>query len=201
MGFMQASGSADFDIYLKYNGKAGRWYTKQDGGEEYEVANMTGIFDMDSLKTGWFLYASGQAPQKEYDPSLGQAASNPGEGYKRGFELRVFSDKNFGGVREFGSTANVAIEAMNELYDAWQAQKANNGGKLPVVSCSGVAPITGKHGTNYKPALAIVGWADRPAELSAMPKAATEMPKADVASGAKHMPPPAPVAASSEPDF
>lgn len=204
MGFMNAP-SADggnFKIFVSFNAKAGRWYTREDkpDADLYEVTNMTAIFDMDNLKTGWFLFAAGVAPVKQFDPSLSQAAQKPGDGFKRGFELDVFSEKNLGGVREFASTAGVAIEAMNDLYDAWMAAPEKASGKLPVVKCSGVVAVTGKHGTNYRPTLEIVSWADRPTELAnsaASPAPVQSEPKKQ---GAKHAEPPVPVSAD-EVDF
>lgn len=205
MAFMSNNATGgDFDIYLKYNAKAGRWYTKDDKPEaqEYEVANMTAIFDIENIRTGWFLFAAGVAPVKQFDPSLSEAAPKPGEGFKRGFELRVYSDKNLGGVREFSSTAGAVIDAMNAVHDQWIAGKDANAGKLPVVQCTGVVPVTGKHGTNYSPTLQIVAWADRPAELGAPAPVAQAAPAQSAP--AQHMPPPqaAPAfAAAGAPEF
>jgi hypothetical protein len=202
MGFMSnpASGGGEFTVYVKYNAKAGRWYTREDKPEatEYEVTNMTAVFDIPNIKTGWFLFAAGVAPAKTFDPSLAEAAPKPGDGFKRGFELEVFSDKNLGGKREFSSTAGAVIESMNALYDAYVAAPESKAGKLPVVKCVGVLPITGKHGTNYQPQLEIVGWADRPAELGAAPSA--DAPAAPAAKAAQHTPPPAAKAMASAGD-
>ncbi len=195
MGFMSApSGGGDFVTYVKYNAKAGRFYTKPDGGgDEYEVTDFTAIFDMENLQTGWFLFAAGQAPSKVMDPSLTQMTANPGEGYKRGFQLNLYSDKNLNGLREFSSTAGVVIEAMNTLYDQWEANKGANAGKLPVVKSIGVTPITGKHGTSYRPDLQIVAWADRPSQLAAptaAPAAPAPAPATSAPPPAAHTPPP-----------
>ena len=195
MGFMSnpAGGDGNFTVYVKYNAKAGRWYTKKDEPDatEFEVTNMTAIFDIPNIKTGWFLFAAGVAPAKTFDPSLAEAAAKPGEGFKRGFELDVFSDKNLGGKREFSSTAGAVIESMNALYDAYVAAPEAKAGKLPVVKCVGVHPITGKHGTNYQPQLEIVSWADRPAELGAPAAAAPAAAPAPAPAPAQHVPPPA----------
>jgi len=208
MAFMtNNTNGGDFDVYVKYNAKAGRWYTKGDeqGAEEYEVTNMTAIFDIENIRTGWFMFAAGVAPVKEFDPSLSQSAPKPGDQFKRGFEIKVYSDKNLGGVREFSSTAGAVIDAMNSVHDQWMAGKDANAGKLPVVQCTGVVPVTGKHGTNYSPTLTIVSWADRPAELSAT-KAAPAQAAPVVTGPAAHMPPPVVAAASlaaaaGAPDF
>jgi hypothetical protein len=192
MGFMNSNtgGEGGFKVYVAYNAKAGRWYTKEDkpDAELFEVANMTAVFDMDNLKTGWFLFTPGVAPVKHMDPSLAEAAAKPGDGFKRGFELEVFSEKNLLGLREFSSTAGIVIDAMNDLYDDWTANKAANAGKLPVVKCAGVSPVTNKHGTNYKPQLEIVSWVTRPAELAGTAGPAATKP---AAAPAAHAPPPA----------
>lgn len=208
MAFMSTpTGGGDFTVYVKYNAKAGRFYTKKDepDAEEFEVTNMTAIFDMDNIQTGWFLFAPGVAPVKHMDPSLSEPAPSPGEGFKRGFQLNVFSDKNLLGVREFSSTAGAVIDAMNELHDHWLANKDANAGKLPVVKCVGVSPVTNKHGTNYKPQFEIVAWKDRPAELVDGPQASASPPPA-AAKPAEHTPPPAakapePATADDDVDF
>jgi hypothetical protein len=198
MAFMSnpSGGEGGFKVYVSYNAKAGRWYTKEDKPDsaQFEVVDMTAIFDMDNLQTGWFLFAAGQAPSKVMDASLTQMSACPGEGYKRGFQLDVFSNKNLLGVREFSATAGIVIEAMNTLHDQWESHKGANAGKLPVVKCTGVLPVTNKHGTNYKPTLEIVAWADRPEGLVA--PAGQTAPAATPAASAPpppaHTPPPAP---------
>lgn len=211
MAFMSnTSSGGEFTVYVKYNAKAGRFYTKKDepDAEEFEVTNMTAIFDMDNIQTGWFLFAPGVAPVKHMDPSLTEPAPSPGEGFKRGFQLNLFSEKNLLGLREFCSTAGAVIDAMNALHDAWLSEKDANPGKLPVVKCSGVEPVTNKHGTNYKPVFQIVSWADRPNELTA-PAASASAPApaaTPTAAPAAHTPPPtkAPepaMAGGDEPDF
>ena len=73
MGFMTApSGGGDFKVFVSYNAKAGRWYTKRDGKDEpqFEVTDMTAVFDMQGLKTGWFKFSAGIAPEKVMDPSF-----------------------------------------------------------------------------------------------------------------------------------
>lgn len=168
MAFMSSnSGGGDFVTYVKYNAKAGRFYTKKDepDADEFEVANMTAVFDMDNIQTGWFLFAPGVAPVKHMDPSLSEPLPSPGEGFKHGFQLNLFSEKNLLGLRQFSSTAGAVIDAMNDLHTDWEIAKAKNPGKVPVVKCVGVHPVANKHGTNYKPQFEIVSWTDRPAEM------------------------------------
>lgn len=197
MGFMSVpSSGGDFKVFVAYNAKAGRWYTKNDGKDEpmFEVTDMTAVFDMPNLETGWFKFSSGVAPEKVMDPSLAEAAPNPGTDFKRGFQIDLYSEKNLMGLREFSSTAAIVIEAMNNLYDLWMAAPENVAGKLPVVRCSGVLPISNKHGTNYQPTFEIVGWTDRPVALAGngalLPPAAAPAPAAPQPP-AQHMPSPA----------
>lgn len=169
MAFMTTpvTSDEDFRVYVKYNAKAGRWYTKEDtpDAEDFEVHPMTAVFDFPNLRTGWFLFAPGVAPVKKLNPTPGDWQPSPGEGFKRGFQINLFSRKNLLGVREFCSTAGVVIDAMNRAHTLYeQGAKANNG-KLPVIACQSVKPIESKYGTNYEPQLEIVGWADRPDEL------------------------------------
>lgn len=202
MAFMSVSsgGGGDFIPYVKYNAKAGRFYTKKDepDAQEFEVSDMTAIFDLDNLQTGWFFFAAGQAPSKVMDPSLSEMSPSPGDGYKRGFQLNLFSDKNLLGAREFSSTAGSVIDAMNDLHTAWEAGRAANPGKLPVVKSTGVTPITNKHGTNYKPNFEIVSWADRPAGLPNGSSAPAASAPPSAPPQAAHTPPPTPVSDAVE---
>lgn len=199
MAFMNNPASGEFVPFVSYNAKAGRWYTKPEGGGDmHEVTNMTAVFDMENIKTGWFHFSAGAAPVKHMDPSLSQQSAKPGDDFKRGFELLVYSDKNLGGVREFASTAGVVIDAMNALHDSWIAAAAQNPGKLPVVKCAGVLPVTGKHGTNYSPSLEIVSWVDRPAALGAPAATQPPAPPPPPATAQHAPPPPAPAMAGAD---
>jgi len=184
MGFMAApAASGDFTTFIKYDARSGRWHTKPEGGGDmYEIQNMTAVVDLENIKTGWFTFMEGAAPVKVFDPSLSEAAPKPSPDAKRGFQVMMFSDKNIGGLREFAATAGAVIEAMNSLYDLWEAGKAANPGKLPVVKCIKVTPIKSAKSTNYRPDFEIVSWADRPVELEVddmpAPKAEDKKPSA-----------------------
>lgn len=195
MAFMEApGGDGEFTVYVKYNAKAGRWYTKDDApnSAEFEVVNMTAVFDIPNLKTGWFLFQAGSAPDKAINAQLSAWGPKPSDAHKRGFQINLFSDKNLLGVREFASTAGSVIEAMNGLYDAYLAAPEAAQGKLPVVRCAGVLPVTGKHGVNYAPVLEIVAWVDRPAQLGEVTAKAMADPvaAAPVAGSTVHAPAP-----------
>jgi hypothetical protein len=180
MGFMQStSGDGEnFKVFVKYNAKAGRWYTKEDkqDAEEFEVQDMTAVFDFTSLQTGWFLFAPGVAPVKQLNDEMRHWKVKPSPDFKQGFQLNVFSNKNLLGVREFASTAGAVIDAMNAVFDDYEAAPESKQSKLPVVKCTAVKPIVSKHGTNYQPVLEIQSWVDRPQELMEQPKPMTNDP-------------------------
>ena len=151
----------DFKPYIKYNAKAGRWYSRKDG-EEVEVLNPTFVADLDNIKTAWMYFAAGIAPNIVYDPSLSVQSPKPSDDHKKGFEFNVFSQLQLGGVCVFSSTSGIVGGVIKDLYSQYEAEKAANVGSLPVIECSGVTPETGKHGTNYRPKMKIVKWTKRP---------------------------------------
>lgn len=167
----------DFIPYVKYNGKAGRWYIRNDSGMEDEVRDMTAIFDLANIKTGWIMFGENGPPMAVWDN--GAMAPSPGQGYRRGFSVNVFSPQKLGGLREYRSNSNVSITSMLDLYNAYETAPEAKQGLAPVVQCTNVEPIKGFRGINYQPVFKIIKWVPRPAGLSAAgnkPAAASEVP-------------------------
>lgn len=195
LGLPTAGDGGDFITYCKYNAKAGRFYTKPDGGgDEYEVPQVTAIFDFENIKTGAFLFLPGAAPVKHFDSSVGAQDAEPLEKGKRGFEILLYAEQSWQGVREFMSTAGVVNEVMNALYDQWENAPERGQGLLPVVTCEGVTAVESKHGTNYQPNFSITGWTQRPAGFSTDEQTQPQAPAAPApqAQEAAQVPPPAP---------
>lgn len=154
----------EFVPYLKYNAKAGRWYNKIDGGGEVEVHNLTAIFDLAGIKTGWILYADGMAPDRVWHN--GSMVPRPSPKHKSGFSLMVYSQQQLEGVREFGSTSAMVIEVIRDLYDnQFENAPEARQGMVPVIKCESVVPVKGAKDTNYQPVLRIVKWVPRPEAL------------------------------------
>lgn len=164
MAFMSNNSGGSFNDYIKYNAKAGRWYTKLDSDNETEV-QFQALVDLSRLQTGWFQFEAGMAPDRRLDDQLGIAGPKPTDKHKRGFQCLMIGQA-IGGVREFSTTAGVVIDAFNLLHDQYVNAPESAQGKLPVVKCASVNPVTGKHGTNYQPVLEIVGWAEAPQALA-----------------------------------
>lgn len=155
---------ADFIPYLKFNGKAGRWYTRADTGEDREILQLTAIFDLGNIKTGWILFAEGAVPDAVWDNG-GTIPPQPSPMHKRGFAVNVFSPKLIGGLREFSSTSNGAIIAIKQLYDTYEKQYDPAKRLMPVVTCESVEAVKSKFGTNYQPVFRITKWVPRPQDM------------------------------------
>jgi len=156
--------SGNIKPYVKFNAKADKWFVKGDDGD-VEIARPTFVADMANIATGWLRFREGEAPERTIDPSLDRAAPSPGEGFKRGFVLSVFSQKCFGGLVELSSASIHMGNAIREVYQAFEEGRANHPGQVPVVACTGSEPMKDKYGTNYRPKLELVKWVDRPVEL------------------------------------
>lgn len=169
--------SGDFKPFVKYNAKAGRWSIRKDKAD-VEVQNPVFVADFEGIRTGYFYFRDGAAPEKILDPSLTQMAPKPDKTYIdtkdgnkvkpcfiRGFELNLYSPSNFGGLVEFSATAGVTCQAINELHSLYEAGLKENPGKLPVVEVKGSEAIKGDYGTNYKPLFVIQKWIDRPNDM------------------------------------
>lgn len=201
---LNIGGSGTIKPYVKFNAKADKWFVRGPDGDDQEITRPTFLLDLKNICTGWFRFLEGQAPERVIDPSLDHPAPAPGEGFKRGFVVMAFSQKFFGGAVEFSSASIHLSNAIRELYSAFEEQgaKPENRGKIPVIACTGSDPMKDKFGTNYKPRLEIVKWADRPAELPD----ASPVDSADIWKGAhqpqpaaRHVPPPAAKPAAPDP--
>jgi hypothetical protein len=161
---LNIGGSGAVKPYAKYNSKADKWFARGETGD-VEIARPTFVADFGNIRTGWLRFREGQAPERVIDPSLDRTAPCPGEGFKRGFVMAVFSQKAFGGVAEMASASLHVGNAIRDLYAVYLEQRAEHPGQVPVVACTGAEPMKDKHGTNYRPKLELVRWVDRPPQL------------------------------------
>ena len=156
--------SGSITPYVKYNAKSDKWFVRGEDGDE-EIARPTFVADLANIATGWLRFREGEAPERSIDPSLDRAAPSPGEGFKRGFVLAVFSQNFFGGLVELSSASIHMGNAVREVYQIFEDQRGNHPGQVPVIACIGSEPMKDKYGTNYRPKLELLKWVDRPADL------------------------------------
>jgi hypothetical protein len=204
MGLGLNQGGGDFTPFVKYNAKAGRWYNKDEEGNEYELKADKLVFyaDLDNVEVGWIKFgAPGVAPEFAFAPASEGPPARPSADHKSGFRMRLYSEPNLHGLREWSASSALVNGAMNELYDLFEAEVGNHAGECPVIRCYDTEPVTSKHGTNYKPLFEIVGWKPRPAAFDG---AEAEAPKAAPAKAKAATPPPPPrqpVSAMEEAEF
>ena len=186
--------SGSIKPYAKYNSKADKWFAKGPEGD-LEIQRPTFLADLKNVATGWLCFREGQAPERVIDPSLDNSAPSPGQDFKRGFVLAVYSQKFFAGFAEMSSASIHFSNAVRELYQQYEDQQGSNPGLVPVVECTGSEAMKDKYGTNYRPKLHIIKWAERPADLPD----ASPVDKADVWKGGASAPKPAPAASVAAP--
>jgi hypothetical protein len=175
----ESSGGGDFTPILKYDARAGRMFRvdrTQDGGGQWQTDNVEvtqgfqAVFDLEQVQVGWCLFAAGVQPSFSLVPLGEPLPAKPSDQHKQGFKMLLKLGKSSGGdVRELSATSKAVLGAIDELHTAYEAQKAQHPGQLPVVSLVGSTPIVstgqGKSSTNYAPQFEIVKWVERPAEL------------------------------------
>ena len=179
---LNIGGSTSLKNYVKYNAKADKWFARGTEGEAKEIERPTFVIDFDNFGTGWLRFREGQAPERVMDPCIGQDTKKPGEDFKRGFVVMVYSPKFFGGAAEFSSNSFHLCNAITEAYEKYAAGRASNPGKLPALVCTGSQAMKDRYGTNYRPIFIITHWVDRPADLpNVSPVAApvSSAPKSD----------------------
>lgn len=214
LGLNTEIGGGDYTPIIKYDARAGRVFRTdrtQDAAGNWQSDNVEitqgfqAIFDMENIEVGWVLFAAGVAPSWSM-VKLGQALPpRPSDQHKQGFRMMIKLGKTVGGdVREFASQAKAVIGAVDALHTAYEADKANHPGQLPVVAMTGVTTVTssgkGQTSTNYAPVFQIVAWIDRPAELvatTAPAQSSAAQPATQAAATAQAAPQPA--AAPREP--
>ena len=169
------SGSGDFIGRIEYNAKAGRLYRpdRTQGPNGYETVKtelpmpIGFAMDMAGVEVGWALFEPGAMPNLVFVPladcmsDATKYPARPSDKRKEGFGFAFGTLEVLGNeLREFSSTARAVREQFDFLHDDYTAGRDDNPGKAPWVVFSGVAPVTGQHGTNYTPTLQITDWVD-----------------------------------------
>lgn len=161
----------DYTPFLKYNAKAGRWFVKNENGDEVEVQNPRFAIDFENIKTGWICFPPASPPQFVWDYN-GERQPRPepiGKAqYKDGFEVMVYGSDpvpHLGGqplgLRQWTSNANAAKGSVKRAYDLFEKGKAANPKKVPVFRCTGVSIIKGINGDSFEPIFELEQWVER----------------------------------------
>ena len=145
-------------LYIKYKAQARVWGEK-DG--EFDMGKCKIICDMDSVKTGWIYWPENGAPEKLWASALGEKVASPG----RDFDMAFSCEFSLNGERKIWESAQKgALIGFDALFE--QMSAAREGNKLAELKWEGAeAKQMGKGNTSI-PKWSIVGWVDRPLELT-----------------------------------
>jgi len=167
-----------FDIDTGSNGSQGPWiawsargtldgqidaksfYLRDENGKKpLDAFNKGVVMDIYAMKTGWQKSEgiAGQAPDWKWNASVSQMMPQPGEDYKKGFQIPCAIGG--GEVATWEQAGAAAWNAFTALVPALQEAPEN---KLPVVKMTGTKAQQFKRGATVEPVLEVVKWVDRP---------------------------------------
>lgn len=182
-----SGGGGDIVPFVKYDARAGRFF-RNDRAEvngSYAntpvdiTSNFKAVIDLENVEVGFLKFAAGSAPEYLLVPLGSPMPQKPSDAkWKQGVRVMMKLHASCGGdVREATSNATAFLKGVDDLHSAYEAGKAANAGKLPIVICKTTLPITSgsgdKKSTNYQPVFEIIGWAPRPVDLVHVAKQAT----------------------------
>ncbi len=175
-----SGGSGDIIPFVKYDARAGRLFRHdrtQDSSGNY-ISNdedITNIFkavvDLENIEVGFAKFGAGVAPEFLLVALGSPMPHKPADpGFKQAARLMMKLHSSCGGdIREISGNSAAFLKGVDDLHTAYEAGKAANPGKLPVVVLKSTIPITSgsgqKKSTNYQPVFEISGWAPRPVDL------------------------------------
>ena len=146
--------------YIRFAPQANAW-TNRDG-EEIQLKKV--VMDLDSVQTGWLMIGAGVRDWQP-DETLGAKSQSPGEGYKRGFVVTLYSKEL--GLVDWSANAYGPCKGFEKIYNECEKAAGDNGGKLPVIEyVNSTAEKVGKGNTRV-PNFKLVSWVARPAGMNA----------------------------------
>lgn len=132
----------------------------RDGADKTAFDFTAGVvFDIENMRTGWQKSdgIAGVAPEWRWNPSVSQMMPQPGEDYKKGFEVRCAIG---GGKTATWQQAGAA--AWNALVGLAPQLQNGTPGKLPLIKLTGTKAVQFKRGSTVEPILTVEAWVDRP---------------------------------------
>ncbi len=111
------------------------------------------------------MFSEGAAPEWRMDTAAGRVPKpTDGKEWRRGFKVSTFSQE-FDGVREFATNGVGAGLGVIELHEAWETEKGQHPGAVPVVQFVGATAERRGKGSTSIPHFKIVQWVKRPDAL------------------------------------
>lgn len=173
-------GNGEIIPFVKYDARAGRLFRRdrsQDSGGNFvsndeDITNsFKAVVDLENIEVGFAKFGAGAAPEYLLVGLGSPMPHKPADpGFKQAVRLMMKLHNSCGGdVREISGNSSAFLKGIDDLHTTYEAGKAANPGKLPVVTLKSTTPITSgtgaKKSTNYQPVFEISGWAPRPTDL------------------------------------
>jgi hypothetical protein len=180
---LQQTQASDITPIVKYDARAGRFFVQNynfDTREKVSIDITTPpprfAVDFGSLEVGYIKYTA-TGPDCKTVPEGSAIPVQPDERdeqkrllYRAGFLVKIYG-KVLDGLREWSSSANCVLEAMDDVYNKFREAPEAHAGKIPIVELTRTIPVTNGKGakanTTYAPCFAIVGWTDRTPDMGA----------------------------------
>ena len=155
-----SNNSGSGNSYIRFAPQANAW-TNRDG-DEIQLKKV--VMDLDSVQTGWLMIGAGVRDWQP-DEVLGAKSQSPGEGYKRGFVVTLYSKEL--GLVDWSANAYGPCKGFDKIYNEADKAASDNEGKLPVIEyVNSTAEKVGKGNTRV-PNFKLVSWVARPAGMNA----------------------------------
>ncbi len=117
------------------------------------------VLDLETAKTGWCFSTgmAGQAPQWKWNDSIARFAPNPGDGWKRGFQIRIAI-----GGGQSATWEDSGAGAWNAFAELGKLFGSGPDNQLPMVRMIGVREERYAAGSTTIAVFDVVKWVDRP---------------------------------------
>jgi hypothetical protein len=174
MAFYEENAGGAFLPYLGFNAKSDKWFLNVNKEKVQLKGKIEFVLDFKNMRTGWFLFQDGLAPNIVLDESLTVRAAQPSPKHKRGVKFPVLMKGEHPGVYEFSSVAANVLKPLSDLHDDYLKEFEKNKNIAPVVLVGDSVEVKasfknadGSQGTatNYSPKFSVSKYIDRPAAL------------------------------------
>jgi hypothetical protein len=155
-----SNNNGSVNSYIRFAPQANAW-TNRDG-EEIQLKKV--VMDLDSVQTGWLMIGVGVRDWQP-DEILGAKSQSPGEGYKRGFQVTLYSKELF--LVDWSANSYGVCKGFEKIYNECEKAAGDNAGKLPVIEYVNSTPEKVGKGNTRVPNFKLVSWVARPAGMNA----------------------------------
>jgi hypothetical protein len=178
--------------YIRFAPQANAW-TNRDS-EEIQLKKV--VMDLDSVQTGWLMIGAGVRDWQP-DEVLGAKSQSPGEGYKRGFVVTLYSKEL--GLVDWSANAYGPSKGFEKIYNECDKAAGDNEGKLPVIEYVNSTPEKVGKGNTRVPNFKLVSWVARPAGMN--PDGGDEFDSPPEPAPVRKAPKPAPAPVMDDEEF